>query len=461
MHREAIFKNSMFTGKPIIAGLFSEAIMKQQHSARIALKAMFTTLQYLAKQGISIRGHDHGSGNYMELLAVRSHDIPELKDFLLRSKPMTGWMIQNEMLQMMGKALLHSVLKGVREDKEFSIIVDETTDCSTKEQVSITVRSVGKQFDVKEQFLGLYETTSTTSETLTDIIKDPLVRCSLSLDHLRGQCYDGASNMKGVHSGVQARIYAIQPLAVYIHCCNHSLNLALQDTARAVPQLRDALQWVHDAAKILNTSKGRNDFLEIVNDLEDIPMMTLKTLCPTRWTVRHAAINSVLATYPAVTKMMEHLSTTGTDSLSVAAGLFTQFKKCEVYLFLLIAKDVFGPTEKLSLVLEGQTQTVSGACKAAELTLKHLREIRNDEHFSILWKEMSAAQDKYNLNVPKVPRLKKVPRRLEHKLNPADPVAYETPHDLFRKVFYEVLDVVIGEVERRFKQPDTEALKAL
>ena len=91
--------------------------------------------------------------------------------------------------------------------------------------------------------------------------------------------------MKGVHSGAQARIASIHPLAIYIHCCNHSLNLALQDTAMAVPLIRDALHLVHDVAKAINTIKRRADFLEIVSDLEDIPRTIKKILCPTQWSV--------------------------------------------------------------------------------------------------------------------------------------------------------------------------------
>ena len=45
----------------------------------------------------------------------------------------------------------------------FSIIVDETTDVSTKEQVSICLRWVSEDLMPCEDFLGLYETSSTTA----------------------------------------------------------------------------------------------------------------------------------------------------------------------------------------------------------------------------------------------------------------------------------------------------------
>ena len=33
-----------------------------------------------------------------------------------------------------------------------------------------------------------------------------MIRCQLDITNLRGQSYDGASNMAGIYTGVQARI---------------------------------------------------------------------------------------------------------------------------------------------------------------------------------------------------------------------------------------------------------------
>lgn len=47
--------------------------------------------------------------------------------------------------------------------------------------------------------------------------------------------YDGAANMSGVCTGVQARITEKEPLACYVHCAAHNLNLALNDSVKNVP----------------------------------------------------------------------------------------------------------------------------------------------------------------------------------------------------------------------------------
>ena len=49
----------------------------------------------------------------------------------------------------------------------------------------------------------------------------------LDINLLRGQGYDGASNMSGKFRGVQAIVKSRVPSAVYLHCRAHSLNLAV------------------------------------------------------------------------------------------------------------------------------------------------------------------------------------------------------------------------------------------
>lgn len=47
----------------------------------------------------------------------------------------------------------------------------------------------------------------------------------LDIANCRRQSYDNASNMSGAYSGLQARIKEVNPLAVFVPCSAHSLNL--------------------------------------------------------------------------------------------------------------------------------------------------------------------------------------------------------------------------------------------
>jgi len=62
------------------------ATLKKQSEARTALRAIFSSIIYLAKQGLAFRGSDNNGGNFKELLNLRSCDIDELKCWLRREK---------------------------------------------------------------------------------------------------------------------------------------------------------------------------------------------------------------------------------------------------------------------------------------------------------------------------------------------------------------------------------------
>ncbi len=95
--------------------------------------------------------------------------------------------------------------------------MDGTRDISGVEQEALCLRYVDTDLLVHEDFIGLYETTSTTGENLARIILDVLLRLNLPISGLRGQAYDGASNMAGKYSGAQAVIQRAQPIYIVEH----------------------------------------------------------------------------------------------------------------------------------------------------------------------------------------------------------------------------------------------------
>ena len=134
--------------------------------------------------------------------------------------------------------------------------------------MSICIRYVDNLQPV-EQFLGLYETSDTSGEVLSSILLDVLTRLGLPLANLRGQCYDGAAYMAGDHKGVQSRIQALQPKALYVHCFAHTLNLSVQDAIRSVPLCRDTLRVIHDLATIVRSSAKRlQKFQDVATGVE-------------------------------------------------------------------------------------------------------------------------------------------------------------------------------------------------
>ncbi|CAN6709451.1 unnamed protein product [Malus baccata var. baccata] len=75
-------------------------------------------------------------------------------------------------------------------------MVDESRDISTKEQMMVILRYVDNKGQVIERFVGVQHVTKTTSSKLKESIDEFLKLHDLSYSNLRGQGYDGASNMR-------------------------------------------------------------------------------------------------------------------------------------------------------------------------------------------------------------------------------------------------------------------------
>ena len=101
-------------------------------------------------------------------------------------------------------------------------------------------------FSVEIEFLGLYCVLSIESDTLVSILKGTLSRLNLPLSKVRGQCYDGASNMSGIRNGVATQICKEEPRAAYTHCYGHSLYLAAADAIKQSKVMESALATTHE-----------------------------------------------------------------------------------------------------------------------------------------------------------------------------------------------------------------------
>jgi len=124
-----------------------------------------SSLQYLCAQGLAVRGHTEETGNFDNLQQLRANDDAALKSWLDKSG--YRWLsptIQNEIIQAL--FVLHSFNQDMMDAKYFAIIMDEKTDASCTEQVSICIPYVTQNLKVQETFKGFYETTATNARSI-------------------------------------------------------------------------------------------------------------------------------------------------------------------------------------------------------------------------------------------------------------------------------------------------------
>ena len=276
--------------------------------------------------------------------------------------------------KIMGLRVLRDIADSLQKAKYFSFMADEVTDTSNSEQVAICIRSVDSNFQPHEEFIGLHKANTITAVELVVILKDVLLRMNLNITHCRGQCYDGAANMCGARNGIATRFSREEPRAIFIHCYGHALNLAVGDCVKKNTILRDTLDVTFEISKLVKFSPRRDtEFEKIKSQLApDIP--GFRTLCPTRWTVRAASLESILNNYNVLQELWGNALEVATDSDVRArlVGVQTTMTKFSYVFGVILGECILTHTDNLSKTLQNPSLTASEGYSIAELTCETL-----------------------------------------------------------------------------------------
>lgn len=190
--------------------------------------------------------------------------------------------IQKEILHVFSMRVKNTIREEIR-DAKFCLIVDESRDESKKEQMAIVLRFVDNNGFLQERFFGLVHVSNTSAATLKDGIHYVLSHHNLNIQNIRGQGYDGASNMRGEWKGLQALILKDCPYAYYIHCLAHRLQLALVAVSHEVVHVHHFFTKLTSIANIVGASCKRHDELKRAQAADIEYMISIDELESGRW----------------------------------------------------------------------------------------------------------------------------------------------------------------------------------
>ncbi|XP_025628739.1 uncharacterized protein [Arachis hypogaea] len=239
---------------------------------RLRLKTSIDAIRWLAFQACAFRGDDESPGslnrgNFIELIKLLASCNQNVNNVVLENAPGNAQYIspgvQKDILHIFARKVRATIREEIG-DSKFCIIIDEARDESKREQMSVVLRFVDKHGCVQERFFDLIHVSDTCSLTLKTEISSVLSRHNLDVQNLRGQGYDGASNMRGEWNGLQALFLKDCPFAYYIHCLAHRLQLALVSAAKEVCYVHQFFSKLALIVNVVTVSPKRHDQLRVV-----------------------------------------------------------------------------------------------------------------------------------------------------------------------------------------------------
>nr|XP_016464462.1 PREDICTED: zinc finger MYM-type protein 1-like [Nicotiana tabacum] len=164
------------------------------------------------------------AGIFLELLQWYGDIDRDVGSIILENSPKNEVMyspsIQKDIIDACAKETIKAIIEDLDGDF-FGILVDESKDISHKEQMALVLRYVNKEGEVIERFVGIVHVSNTSTMSLKKAICSFLSDHSISPTQIRGQGYDGSSNMQGELNGIKTLIMNESPSAYCIHYFAH------------------------------------------------------------------------------------------------------------------------------------------------------------------------------------------------------------------------------------------------
>jgi hypothetical protein len=259
----------------------------------------------------------------------------------------------------------------------------------------IILRFVNKDGFIKERFFHIVHVKHTIALTLKNNICNVISRYDLPIENIRGQGYDGTSNMHGEWNGLQALFLIEYPYAYYVHCFAHKLQLALVAASREAKYVHQFFVHLTSIINIdVGSSKCHAEFqsfqvVEIENKTTSNEIETrrranqignLQQPRDTRWSSHIQSVCSLIRLFHPTCSVLEIISKginyAQHGDAKVAYMVLTSF---EFVLILHLMKQVMGFTNSLCQALQQNSQDILNAMTVVSTTKLLLQKLRNEE----------------------------------------------------------------------------------
>lgn len=302
--------------------------------------------------------------------------------------------------------------------------------------------------------------------TLKNEISSSLSFHKLNVQDIRGQGYDGASNMRGEWNGLQALFLKECPYAYYIHCFAHQLQLALVAASKDVTEVHQFFKNLNFIINVVCSSPKRNDQLQAaqiaeISNLTEIgeletgkganQIRNLQRPGDTRWSSHFRSICSLMRLFGPTCVVLNDIATEGSTSSQRGDARYalTHALSFDFVIVIHVMKEIMGITDKLCQTLQQKSQDIVNALTLVSTTKTLIQKLRDEGWESLLHQVVSFC----NFNSIHVPDMNGVYKDIIRSRRKKDNVTIE--HHYRVDVFIAAIDSQLQELNSRFNESTT------
>ncbi|XP_062089726.1 uncharacterized protein LOC133796268 [Humulus lupulus] len=350
---------ALIDGKQQIEHLFLKKNIKDRISYRVRLIASTDCIRFLVRQGLAFRGHDesqesNNQGNFLEFLTFLANHNDEVRAIALKNAPenlkLNSPKIQKDIVNACAMETINVIIRDMG-DVAFSILVDESRDIA-----------IDKLFS----------------------------KHGLSISKLRGQEYDGASNMSEEFNGLKSIIMK-ENECTFLTVVSKVVNVVGASSKR-----RDILQ----EKQALKVIEALNDGY-LLSGRGQNQESGIKRPCDTHWGSHYGTLVSFTIMFSSIIDVLEKITNDRLNSeQKYEASIMLQMVQTYNFsLSLHLVKNILGITNELSQVLQkGDQDIVNHAMDLVKICKKQLQ-MTKDNRWDSLVEEFSNFCMKFNIYV--------------------------------------------------------------
>ncbi|XP_040195195.1 zinc finger MYM-type protein 1-like [Rana temporaria] len=389
------------------SGKMDNMLVLQQNNEseywRNVLRRVVAVVKALSSRGLAFRGTDESfgsqtNGNYLMLLELIAEFDPFMKEHIKRygnagsgTASYLSKTVCYEFIEILSVRLLNAIIVEVKDAKYYSISVDSTPDVSHVDQLAFIIRYVNDEGVPVERFIKFIPHIGHKAQSLFQAVSDTLEFHQLDLQNCRGQSYDNASNMAGPYSGLQARFKEQNPLAIYIPCSAHSLNLVGTCAAESCVEAVSFFGVIQQLYNFFSFSASTSRWEVLTSHLN--AKSTVKNLSVTRWSARSDACRTLRKSWTEIIEALEAIEDDDSQrpvTRSEAAALLKSLNCLETAFMTVFWNSILEPFNATNKHLQSADVDISAVVKLYGALLHLMQSYRNEfERFESEAKELS------------------------------------------------------------------------